>query len=66
VVHLLETMVSADKVTDTLSEIERQGIAEADELLRRCEPLPHEEFGITMADCEDREPLPRAKAGLNS
>ena len=47
VVHLLQTMVSAGKHenSDTLSEAEAQGIAEADEVLTRHRPL-QKEFGL--------------------
>jgi hypothetical protein len=54
VVHLLETMVSPAEDRDTLSNAERQAIAEADEWLKHNEPIPHEdvlaEFGLTMAE----------------
>ena len=56
VVHLLETMIAADGDGDTLSNAERQAIAEADEWLKHNQPIPHEdilaEFGLTMADWE--------------
>jgi len=55
VVHLLETMVSAEE-RDTLSNAERKAVAEADEWLKHNQPIPHEdvlaEFGLTMADWE--------------
>jgi hypothetical protein len=63
VVHLLETMVSRED-GDTLSNAERKAVAEADEWLKRNQPIPHEEvlaeFGLTMADWEKmgQEPLP--------
>ena len=63
VVHLLETMVSPDEDGDTLSDAERRAVTEADEWLKRNQPIPHEEvlaeFGLTMADWEKmgREPL---------
>ena len=63
VVHLLETMLSSDEDGDTLSNAERQAVAEADEWLKHNKPIPHEEvlaeFGLTMADWEKmaREPL---------
>lgn len=41
---------------DTLTEAEREAIAEAGEWLRHNEPIPHEqvlaEFGLTMDDWE--------------
>lgn len=56
VVHLLETMVSAEEDTDTLSAAEAKAIAEADEWSKHNEAIPHEqvlaEFGLTMADWE--------------
>ena len=56
VVHLLETMISPDEDGDTLSNAERQAIAEADEWLKHNQPIAHEdvlaEFGLTMADWE--------------
>ena len=61
VVHLLETMVSPEE-RDTLSDVERKAVAEADEWLKHNQPIPHEEvlkeFGLTMADWEkmSREP----------
>ena len=61
VVHLLETMVSAEE-RDTLSDAERKAVAEADEWLQHNQPIPHEEvlaeFGLTMAEWETmgREP----------
>jgi hypothetical protein len=64
VVHLLETMVSLDEDGDTLSNAERQAVAEADEWLKHNRPIPHEEvlaeFGLTMADWEKmgQEQLP--------
>ncbi|MGA3242122.1 MAG: hypothetical protein ABSG03_38200 [Bryobacteraceae bacterium] len=63
VVHLLETMVAPDEDGDTLSNAERQAVAEADEWLKHNQPIPHEEvlaeFGLTMADWEKmgQEPL---------
>jgi hypothetical protein len=62
VVHLLETMVSSDEDSDTLSPAEAKAIAEADEWSKHNEPIPHEqilaEFGLSMADWEkmSREP----------
>lgn len=54
VIHLLETIVSADD--DSLSESDRKAIAEADEWLKHNQPIPHEEvladLGLTMADWE--------------
>jgi hypothetical protein len=64
VVHLLETMVSPDEASDTLSNAEQKAVAEADEWLRHNQPIPHEEvlaeFGLTQADWEKmaEEPLP--------
>jgi hypothetical protein len=43
VVHLLETMVAPEEDRDTLSNAERQAVAEADEWLKHNEPIPHEE-----------------------
>ena len=62
VVHLLETMVSGEEYSDSLSPAEAKAIAEADEWSKRNEPIAHEqvlaEFGLTMADWEkiSREP----------
>jgi len=54
VVHLLEAIVSSDEDGDTLSSSERNAVDEADEWLKRHEPIPHEnvlaEFGLTIAD----------------
>jgi len=64
VVHLLETMVSPEEDSDTLSNAERKAVGEADEWLKHNPPIPHEEvladFGLTMADWEKmgQEPLP--------
>jgi hypothetical protein len=64
VVHLLETMILPDEDGDTLSNAEREAIAEADEWLQHNQPIPHEEvlaeLGLTTADWErmGREPLP--------
>jgi hypothetical protein len=66
VVHLLETMVSAED-DDTLSESDLKAIAEADEWLKHNKPIELEEiladFGLTMADWEkmvnEPEPAPR-------
>ena len=64
VVHLLETMISPDQDSGTLSNAERKAVAEADEWLKRNQPIPHEEvlaeFGLTMAEWErtGEEPLP--------
>jgi hypothetical protein len=64
VVHLLETMVSHEEDRDTLSDAERKAIAEADEWLKRNQPIAHErvltELGLTSADWEKmaEEPLP--------
>ena len=64
VVHLLETMVPPEEDSATLSNAEREAIAEADEWLKHNQPIPHEEvlaeFGLTMADWEKmgQEPLP--------
>lgn len=70
-VHLLETMVAPEEDSDTLSNAERQAVAEADEWLKHNQPIPHEnvlaEFGLTMADWEKmgREPLPGKKSRRN-
>jgi len=64
VVHLLETMVSPEEDGDTLSNAEREAVAEADEWLKHNQAIPHEEvlaeFGLTMADWEKmgKDPLP--------
>ena len=64
VVHLLETMAPREEEGDTLSNAERQAVAEADKWLQRNQPISHEEvlaeFGLTVADWEKmgREPLP--------
>lgn len=46
----------ADEDGDTLSNAEREAVAEADEWLKHNQPIPHEEvlagFGLTMADWE--------------
>ena len=51
VVHLLETMVSHEEDSDTLSSAERKAVAEADEWLKHNQPIPNEqvlaEFGLT-------------------
>jgi O-succinylbenzoate synthase len=71
VVHLLETMVLPDEDGDTLSNAERQAVAEADEWLKHNQPIPHEEvlaeFGLTMADWErmGTEPLPEETSSRN-
>ena len=44
VVHLLETMVSSDEDSDTLSPAEAKAIAEADEWSKHNEPIPHEQI----------------------
>lgn len=70
VVHLLETMVSPEEDV-TLSNAERQAVAEADEWLKHNEPIPHEEvlaeFGLTMTDWEKmgQEPLPEEPSRRN-
>jgi len=57
-------MVSTDDDGDTLSNAEREAVAEADVWLKSNQPIRHEEvlteFGLTMADCEKmgEEPLP--------
>ena len=52
VAHLLETMVSPEEDVATLSNAERQAVAEADEWLKHNQPISHEEvlaeFGLTM------------------
>jgi hypothetical protein len=54
VVHLLENMVSREEDRGTLSNAERQAIAEADEWLKHNQPISHErvlaELGLTSAD----------------
>ena len=40
VVHLLETMVSHEEDSDTLSSAERKAVAEADEWLKHNQPIP--------------------------
>lgn len=63
IVRLLETMLSPGEDVATLSNAERQAVAEADEWLRHNQPIPHEEvlaeFGLTMDDWEKMadEPL---------
>ena len=56
VVHSLETMISPEEDSDTLSPAEAKAIAEADEWSKHNEPIPHEqvlaEFGLTMGDWE--------------
>jgi hypothetical protein len=55
VVHLLETIISADD-DGTLSESDVKAIAEADEWLKHNKPIEHEEIladlGLTMVDWE--------------
>lgn len=55
VVHLLEAIIEPDQ-DDTLSQADRERIAEADEWLKHNAPIPHEEvlaeFGLTIADWE--------------
>jgi hypothetical protein len=71
VVHLLETMVPPEEDGDTLSNAERKAVAEADEWLKRNQPIPIEqvlqEFGLTMTDWErmSKEPLPEDTPRLN-
>jgi hypothetical protein len=63
VVHLLETIISPDVDSDTLSNAERRAVSEADEWLKHNQPIPHEEvlaeLGLTMNDWEKMagEPL---------
>jgi hypothetical protein len=63
VVHLLETMIAPEEDRDTLSNAERQAVAEADAWLEHNQPIAHEEvladFGLTMADWEKmgRDPV---------
>jgi len=63
VVHLLESLLSPQEESDTLSNAERKAVAEADEWLTRNKPISHEDvlgdFGLSMADWEDmgKEPL---------
>jgi hypothetical protein len=62
VVRLLETMISPEEDSDTLSPAEANAIAEADEWSKHNDPIPHEqvlaEVGLSMADWEkmSREP----------
>ena len=62
VVHLLETIVSPEEDSDTLSPSEARAIAESDEWSKHNQPIPHEqvlaEFGLTLAEWEkmSREP----------
>jgi hypothetical protein len=71
VVRLLEALVSTDEDGDTLSNAERQAVAEADEWLKHNQPIRHEEvlaeFGLTMADWEKmgQEPLPEETSRHN-
>jgi hypothetical protein len=71
VVHLLEALVSTDEDGGTLSNAERQAVAEADEWLKHNQPIRHEEvlaeFGLTMADWEKmgQEPLPEETSRHN-
>ena len=64
VVHLLETIISPNEDSDTLSNAERKAVSEADEWLKCNQAIPHEEvlaeFGLTMNDWENmaEEPLP--------
>lgn len=61
VVRLLESIVPCEDESHTLSEREREAIADADEWLKHNEPIPHEqilsELGLTVADwdkmCEE-------------
>ena len=72
VVHLLETMISPDQDSGTLSNAERKAVAEADEWLKHNQPIPHEEvlaeFGLTMRDesarAEAESGHPPAPAGM--
>jgi hypothetical protein len=56
VIDLLETMIPPEEDRGTLSNAERQAIAEADEWLKHNQAIPHEdvlaEFGLTMTDWE--------------
>jgi hypothetical protein len=71
VVHLLETMVPPEEDGDTLSNAERKAVAEADEWLKRNQPIPLEEvlqeFGLTKADWDrmGQESLPKDTPRLN-
>jgi hypothetical protein len=66
VVHLLETMVSPEEDGDTLSNAERQAVAEADEWLKHNQPIPHEEvlaeYGLTTADWDEMGQEPPQEA----
>jgi hypothetical protein len=72
VVHLLETIISPDEDSDTLSNAERKAVAEADEWLKHNQPIRHEEvlaeFGLTMNDWEKmaEEPLPEETPHRNA
>jgi len=72
VVHLLETIISPDEDSDTLSNAERKAVTEADEWLKHNQPIPHEEvlaeFGLTMNDWEKmaEEPLPEETPHRNA
>jgi hypothetical protein len=63
VVHLLETMLTPQEESDTLSNAERKAVTEADEWLTHNQPIPNEdvlaEFGLSMGDWEKmgQEPL---------
>lgn len=71
VVQLLETMIAPEEDSDTLSNAERNSVAEADEWRKHNEPIPHEtvlaEFGLTMADWKrmGQEPLPKESPRRN-
>jgi hypothetical protein len=68
VAHLLETMVSSEEDTGTLSHAEHGAVTQADEWLNHNRPIRHEEilaeFGLTMADWErmGKNQLPREQA----
>ena len=71
VVHLLVTIASPNEERDTLSQAERQAVAEADDWLKQNELIPHDEvlaeFGLTSADWENMatEPLPEVTPRRN-
>jgi len=71
VVHLLETMVSPEEDSDTLSNAERRAVAEADDWLKQNQPIGHEEvlaeFGLSIADWEKmgQEPAPEESPRRN-
>jgi len=66
VVHVMETMVSPEEDGDTLSNAERQAVAEADEWLKQNQRFRMRSSGgvrLTMAEWEKmgQEPLPKKR-----